>query len=239
MSHTEGRVEAAQDAVVKVLVLGDAATGKTSIIKRYVHNVFSEHHKTTIGVDFALKPVTVQNTTLRLQLWDIAGQEHFRALNRVYYKDALGALVVYDMSRQDTFESVLKVGFSLDKPHDAILIPPCLVEERNRYQGGIAKSKAIARDPLWQQSICDLATEEVDRDFMDAFCETNGFAGWFDTSAKENKNIDEANKALVSAILQHRDIFEKKVEPRKDVFRATAAPAQQASQTNSYCCSSF
>lgn len=64
-----------QERLLKILVIGDLGVGKTSIIKRYVHQVFSQHYRATIGVDFALKVLNWDHqTVIRLQLWDIAGQ---------------------------------------------------------------------------------------------------------------------------------------------------------------------
>ncbi|CAG5929558.1 unnamed protein product [Menidia menidia] len=103
------------ERLLKVLVIGDLGVGKTSIIKRYVHQVFSQHYRATIGVDFALKVLNWDHkTVVRLQLWDIAGQERYGNMTRVYYREAVGALVVFDMTRLSTFQAVLKWKGDLD-----------------------------------------------------------------------------------------------------------------------------
>ena len=78
-----------QELLFKVLVIGDLGVGKTSIIKRYVHQIFSQHYRATIGVDFALKVLQWDNdTVIRLQLWDIAGLYRCELQHLTYYMSA-------------------------------------------------------------------------------------------------------------------------------------------------------
>ena len=88
----------------KLIVIGPAAVGKSSLIRRFVENKFSLHYKFTIGVDFMTKTVEYEpGKDAKLTLWDIGGQERFKVLRRSFYEGTNGALVVFDLSRANTF----------------------------------------------------------------------------------------------------------------------------------------
>ncbi|XP_044764979.1 ras-related protein Rab-38 isoform X3 [Coccinella septempunctata] len=179
-----------RDHLYKVLVIGDLATGKTSIIKRYVHRFFSQNYRATIGVDFALKVINWdENTVIRLQLWDIAGQERYGNMTRVYFKEAVGAFIVFDCTRMNTFESVKNWKTDLDSKvllADGSKIPCVLLANK-----------------------CDQPKEGIVNNShqMDEYCKTEGFAAWFATSAKDNINIDEAAKVLIERILEKESVL--------------------------------
>uniref|UniRef100_A0A8C2JB67 Ras-related protein Rab n=1 Tax=Cyprinus carpio TaxID=7962 RepID=A0A8C2JB67_CYPCA len=184
-----------KEHLYKILVIGDLGVGKTSIIKRYVHQTYSTNYRATIGVDFALKVLNWDSETVRLQLWDIAGQERFGNMTRVYYREAMGAIIVFDVSRPTTFEAVSKWKEDLDSK----LI--------------LSNGQSIATVLLANKS-------DQNRDFlpnnslkMDQYCKENGFVGWFETSAKENVNINEAANFLVKHIIASENDILKSVVP--------------------------
>lgn len=175
----------------KILVIGDASTGKTSFIKRYVHQYFSNSYKATIGVDFALKNINYdENTVIRLQLWDIAGQERFGSMTRIYYRDAVGAFIVFDVNKPNTFDSVMKWKADLDAKvimSDGLQVPCLLLANK-----------------------CDLIKQtDSDLEAMENFAAENGFIGCSYTSSKLNINIEESADLLVKEILKRRALLLK------------------------------
>ncbi len=86
-----------------MLLLGDAAVGKTSLIKQYIKGSFAKDYKMTIGTDIFTKDVVTDDHTITLSIWDIAGQERFKFFRQSFYRGASGAMVVFDLTRYPTF----------------------------------------------------------------------------------------------------------------------------------------
>nr|AAW27229.1 SJCHGC05511 protein [Schistosoma japonicum]CAX69561.1 Ras-related protein Rab-11A [Schistosoma japonicum] len=87
----------------KIVLIGDSGVGKTNLRSRFTNQEFNLESKSTIGVDFATKNVVIDGKVVKAQIWDTAGQERYRAITSAYYRGAVGALLVYDISKPDTF----------------------------------------------------------------------------------------------------------------------------------------
>jgi len=95
------------DCVYKVLLLGDSTVGKTCILLRYCDKTFQDGYLSTIGLDYRLKSMTLQSgKNIKLQIWDTAGQDRFRAITKNYYKGANGIILIYDVTNMQSYENV-------------------------------------------------------------------------------------------------------------------------------------
>jgi Ras-related protein Rab-32 len=148
-----------------------------------------------------------------LQLWDIAGQERFGNMTRVYYKEAVGAFVVFDVTRLSTFEAVQMWKSDLD---NKVLLP---------------NGKPIPAVLLANK--CDLASEGFlgNVSQLDDYCKDKGFVGWFETSAKDNIGIDEAARCLVAKILENDESIDQQSQD-KDILQITETDTKKKRQ----CC---
>jgi len=105
-SSTGGGNDDEYDYLFKVVLIGDSGVGKSNLLSRFTRNEFNLESKSTIGVEFATKSIQTENKTIKAQIWDTAGQERYRAITSAYYRGAVGALLVYDISKRMSYDNV-------------------------------------------------------------------------------------------------------------------------------------
>jgi Ras-related protein Rab-11A len=108
MAGARRRPEDEYDYLFKVVLIGDSGVGKSNLLSRFTRNEFCLESKSTIGVEFATRTLQVEGRVIKAQIWDTAGQERYRAITSAYYRGALGAVLVYDVSKPSTFDNIAR-----------------------------------------------------------------------------------------------------------------------------------
>ncbi|KAI9072116.1 hypothetical protein K1719_015253 [Acacia pycnantha] len=164
------------DYVFKVVLIGDSAVGKSQILARFARNEFSMDSKATIGVEFQTRTLVIQHKTVKAQIWDTAGQERYRAVTSAYYRGAVGAMLVYDITKRQSFDH----------------IPRWLEELRNHADKNIVIILIGNKSDLENQRA--VPTEDAKE-----FAEKEGLF-FLETSALEATNVETAFMTVLTEI---------------------------------------
>lgn len=135
------------DMIFKMVLIGDSGVGKSNILNRFMRNNFDYESKATVGVEFNSKIFEVNKTKIKAQMWDTAGQERYKSITGAYYKGTKGALLIFDLTRKETFESIDRwvqdLKSSADQKVTIILIGnKCDLKERRQVTQEDGENKA-------------------------------------------------------------------------------------------------
>ena len=175
------------DYLLKILIIGNSGVGKSCLLVRFADDIYQENYIATIGVDFKIKTLDVDEKNVKLQIWDTAGQDRFRNITASYYRGAAGIAIVYDITDPESFFNInswlIEVEKNASKNVYKILIGnKCDLEEKRKV------------------------TFEQGKEFAD----THGMK-FFETSAKNAHNVEE------SFITMTREIIKINVDKEKNV----------------------
>ncbi|KAK8501986.1 hypothetical protein V6N13_023241 [Hibiscus sabdariffa] len=190
--------EKTNDYLFKIVLVGDSAVGKSNLLARFARDEFYPNSKSTIGVEFQTQKVDVDGKEVKAQVWDTAGQERFRAVTSAYYRGAVGALLVYDISRRQTFDSVGRWLNEL-QTHSDMNVVTILVG-----------NKSDLRD-----------SREVSTADGKALAEAQGMF-FMETSALDSSNVAAAFQTVVKEIY---NILNKKVMMSHEVKKPAESPS--------------
>lgn len=165
------------DLLYKIVLVGDSGVGKSNLLSRWAMNDFNEETKSTIGVEFAAKNISVGDKVIKAQIWDTAGQERYRAITSAYYRGAVGALIVYDITDSKSFEHIDTWLDQLYCYADNI----ATIIVGNKYDLNL----------LRKISLDNAKKYAIDKNIS-----------YIETSAKNNDNVDVAFKDLIISIYE-------------------------------------
>jgi Ras-related protein Rab-8A len=166
------------DLQIKLLMIGDSGVGKTCLLLRYANDSFSPTFITTIGIDFKIKTITLDDKVIKLQIWDTAGQERFRTITTSYFRGAQGILLVYDVTDRGSFENIQNwVG-----------------QIQNHAENNISK--------VLIGNKCDVDPSERTVSYEEGkkLAQEFGIEHFFEASAKQDTNVKQAFEAVAKHV---------------------------------------
>lgn len=177
--------------LMKIVLAGDGAVGKTAIRERYLGKGFSSNYMMTIGADFALKEASIREKSIKFQIWDLAGQPRFGTVRSVYYYGCLGGLLLFDVTRPDTFTNLDSWLEEIFKHNGKGMIPIVLLG-----------NKVDLRDQF-PNHISDGQAEEFAEKLSKKTMESGFPVKYMPTSAKTGLNVSAAFDMLGSVYLDY------------------------------------
>lgn len=173
--------QAAYDYLIKLLMIGDSGVGKSCLLLRFSDDSFTTSFITTIGIDFKIKTVEIDGKRVKLQIWDTAGQERFRTITTAYYRGAMGILLVYDITDEQSFLNIRNWIRNIEQ-HASDSVQKILIGNK-----------------------CDMTDDRIiTKDRGQELADEYGIK-FYETSAKTDTNVKEAFIAIAT------DIVEKKI----------------------------
>jgi len=164
------------DYLFKILIIGDSGVGKSALLVRFADDAYTESYISTIGVDFKIRTIEIDGKTIKLQIWDTAGQEKFRTITASYYRGAHGIIVCYDITDAASFANVKN-----------------WLQEIDRYATGSVNKLLVGTK-------CDLASKRVvDQSKAKELADSLGVS-FLETSAKNSINVEEAFVTMAGEI---------------------------------------
>ena len=179
--------EEVEEYFLKIALLGEGAVGKTSLRRRYMGQGFTTQHLMTIGADFATLTKEINGKKVTWQIWDLAGQENFREVRNHYFKGCMGGIVVFDLTRKESFDAIDGWIKELFKHNGRGKIPFIILG--NKYD---LENKAVSPEEI-KEKVAKYNKEVKGKGFEVVY---------LNTSAKEGLNVEEAFDTLGKMVFE-------------------------------------